>query len=219
MAILEKRSSTVPYYLKCSYYATSSLLSVLGERHFCLFFPFPLRYTYTKLLLGRQRSWKFSTIVRHSSWLVGLIKIFRCSTPDFAQLLMKCTPTTYIASSLYRQVLMKEAFSNETFKVKIFFRDFSMENNAQLNGKLYWQCKEQTYLIVLGGILLALGIWISCKIIKQQENWVGMKIFFRFSENRISCRKQPVAWPCWQLSDQAREVMDYLEQFFRQWIK
>ena len=34
--------------------------------------------------------------------------------PDFAQLLMKCTPATYIAA-LYRQVLMKEAL-NETFK-------------------------------------------------------------------------------------------------------
>ena len=34
--------------------------------------------------------------------------------PDFAQLLMKCTPATYIAS-LYRQVLMKETLS-ETFK-------------------------------------------------------------------------------------------------------
>ena len=34
--------------------------------------------------------------------------------PDFAQLLMKCTPATYIAA-LYRQVLMKETLS-ETFK-------------------------------------------------------------------------------------------------------
>ena len=73
--------------------------------------------------------------------------------PDFAQLLMKCTPATYIAA-LYRQVLMKEAVSDN------LLQEFQEKMGVQLK----WQAlltKEQTYLIVLGGILLALGIWVS----------------------------------------------------------
>ena len=42
--------------------------------------------------------------------------------------------------------------------------------------QLKWQAlltKEQTYLIVLGGILLALGIWVPLAKdrIKESENW------------------------------------------------
>ena len=72
---------------------------------------------------------------------------------------MKCTPATYIAS-LYRQVLMKEAL-NETFKGQ---DNLLQEFQEKMGVQLKWQAlltKEQTYLIVLGGILLALGIWIS----------------------------------------------------------
>ena len=79
--------------------------------------------------------------------------------PDFAQLLMKCTPATYIAA-LYRQVLMKEAL-NETFKGQ---DNLLQEFQEKMGVQLKWQAlltKEQTYLIVLGGILLALGIWVS----------------------------------------------------------
>ncbi len=68
---------------------------------------------------------------------------------------MKCTPATYIAS-LYRQVLMKEAVS-ETFKGRDdLLREFQEKWAFSSNGKTLLT-KEQTYLIVLGGILLALG--------------------------------------------------------------
>ena len=102
---------------------------------------------------------KFSTIVGTASgFLVGTYVPLGV-LPDFAQLLMKCTPATYIAS-LYRQVLMKEAL-NETFKSQ---DDLLREFQEKMGVQLKWQAlltKGQTYLIVLGGILLALGIWIS----------------------------------------------------------
>ncbi|MFR8246283.1 MAG: ABC transporter permease, partial [Streptococcus sp.] len=65
----------------------------------------------------------------------------------------------YIAA-LYRQVLMKEAL-NETFKGQ---DNLLQEFQEKMGVQLKWQAlltKEQTYLIVLGGILLALGIWVS----------------------------------------------------------
>ena len=63
-------------------------------------------------------------------------------------------------AALYRQVLMKEAL-NETFKGQ---DNLLQEFPEKMGVQLKWQTlltKEQTYLIVLGGILLALGIWIS----------------------------------------------------------
>lgn len=88
--------------------------------------------------------------------------------PDFAQLLMKCTPATYIAS-LYRQVLMKETLS-ETFKGQDnLLREFQEKMGVQLK----WQgllTKENTYLIVLGGILLASILWIVLVKRTSQKN-------------------------------------------------
>ena len=125
----------------------SSLLSSLVNAIFVYFF-------HSVDSLG-----KFSTIVGTASgFLVGTYVPLGV-LPDFAQLLMKCTPATYIAS-LYRQVLMKEAVS-ETFKGR---DDLLREFQEKMGVQLKWQAlltKEQTYLIVLGGILLALGIWIS----------------------------------------------------------
>ena len=130
--------------------------------------------------------------------------------PDFAQLLMECTPATYIAA-LYRQVLMKEAVS-ETFKGR---DDLLREFQEKMGVQLKWQAlltKEQTYLIVLGGILLALGIWISLAKRSSKRIGVGMKI--RFEEKQDIPENNPcVVIQAKQLSDQAREVMDYLEQF------
>ena len=101
---------------------------------------------------------KFSTIVGTASgFLVGTYVPLGV-LPDFAQLLMKCTPATYIAA-LYRQVLMKETLS-ETFKGQDnLLQEFQEKMGVQLN----WQgllTKENTYLIVLGGILLASILWI-----------------------------------------------------------
>ena len=101
---------------------------------------------------------KFSTIVGTASgFLVGTYVPLGV-LPDFAQLLMKCTPATYIAA-LYRQVLMKETLS-ETFKGQ---DNLLQEFQEKMGVQLKWQgllTKENTYLIVLGGILLASILWI-----------------------------------------------------------
>ena len=100
---------------------------------------------------------KFSTIVGTASgFLVGTYVPLGV-LPDFAQLLMKCTPATYIAA-LYRQVLMKETLS-ETFKGQ---DDLRQEFQEKMGVQLKWQellTKENTYLIVLGGILLVGILW------------------------------------------------------------
>ena len=150
------------YVLMCSYFREvpklyilpelllimllSSLLSSLVNAIFVYFFQFVDS-------LG-----KFATIVGTASgFLVGTYVPLGV-LPDFAQLLMKCTPATYIAA-LYRQVLMKETLS-ETFKGQ---DNFLQEFQEKMGVQLKWQgllTKENTYLIVLGGILLASILWI-----------------------------------------------------------
>ena len=100
---------------------------------------------------------KFSTIVGTASgFLVGTYVPLGV-LPNFAQLLMKCTPATYIAA-LYRQVLMNETLS-ETFKGQ---DDLRQEFQEKMGVQLKWQellTKENTYFIVLGGILLVGILW------------------------------------------------------------
>lgn len=100
---------------------------------------------------------KFATIVGTASgFLVGTYVPLGV-LPNFAQLLMKCTPATYIAA-LYRQVLMNETLS-ETFKGQ---DDLRQEFQEKMGVQLKWQellTKENTYLIVLGGILLVGILW------------------------------------------------------------
>ena len=100
---------------------------------------------------------KFSTIVGTASgFLVGTYVPLGV-LPNFAQLLMKSTPATYIAA-LYRQVLMNETLS-ETFKGQ---DDLRQEFQEKMGVQLKWQellTKENTYFIVLGGILLVGILW------------------------------------------------------------
>ena len=100
---------------------------------------------------------KFATIVGTASgFLVGTYVPLGI-LPDFAQLLMKCTPATYIAA-LYRQVLMNETLS-ETFKGQ---DNLLQEFQEKMGVQLKWQgllTKENTYFIVLGGILLVGILW------------------------------------------------------------
>lgn len=123
----------------------SSLLSSLVNAIFVYFF-------HSVDSLG-----KFSTIVGTASgFLVGTYVPLGV-LPNFAQLLMKCTPATYIAA-LYRQVLMNETLS-ETFKGQDELRQ---EFQEKMGVQLKWQellTKENTYFIVLGGILLVGILW------------------------------------------------------------
>ena len=151
------------YVLMCGYFREVPTLSLLPEVLLIMLFSSLLSSLVNAIFVYFFHSvdslGKFSTIVGTASgFLVGTYVPLGV-LPDFAQLLMKCTPATYIAS-LYRQVLMKEAVS-ETFKGR---DDLLREFQEKMGVQLKWQAlltKEQTYLIVLGGILLALGIWVS----------------------------------------------------------
>ncbi len=84
----------------------------------------------------RRQSWEVFDHSGYSFWFLVGTYVPLGVLPDFAQLLMKCTPATYIAS-LYRQVLMKEAVS-EAFKGEmIFFENFKKKWAFSSNGKLY----------------------------------------------------------------------------------
>ena len=151
------------YVLMCGYFREVPPLSLLPEVLLIMLFSSLLSSLVNAIFVYFFHSvdslGKFATIVGTASgFLVGTYVPLGV-LPDFAQLLMKCTPATYI-TALYRQVLMKEAVS-ETFKGR---DDLLREFQEKMGVQLKWQAlltKEQTYLIVLGGILLALGIWIS----------------------------------------------------------
>lgn len=151
------------YVLMCGYFREVPTLSLLPEVLLIMLLSSLLSSLVNAIFVYFFQSLdslgKFSTIVGTASgFLVGTYVPLGV-LPDFAQLLMKCTPATYIAS-LYRQVLMKEAVS-EAFKGR---DDLLREFQEKMGVQLKWQAlltKEQTYLIVLGGILLALGIWVS----------------------------------------------------------
>ena len=101
---------------------------------------------------------KLATIVGTASgFLVGTYVPLGV-LPNFAQLLMKCTPATYIAS-LYRQVFMKEQLA-DTFAGN---SDLLAEFQEKMGVELKWQellTKEKTYLIVVSISLAAILLWL-----------------------------------------------------------
>ena len=101
---------------------------------------------------------KLATIVGTASgFLVGTYVPLGV-LPNFAQLLMKCTPATYIAS-LYRQVFMKEQLA-DTF---VGNSDLLAEFQEKMGIELKWQellTKEKTYLIVVSISLAAILLWL-----------------------------------------------------------
>ena len=78
--------------------------------------------------------------------------------PDFAQIITKCTPATYIAS-LYRQVLMKERLETAFSGNNSLLQEFQEKMGIQIN----WQellTKEETYFIVVIISLVAILLWM-----------------------------------------------------------
>ena len=150
------------YVLMCSYFREVPKLYILPELLLIMMLSSLLSSLVNTIFVYFFQSvdslGKFATIVGTASgFLVGTYVPLGV-LPDFAQLLMKCTPATYIAA-LYRQVLMKETLS-ETFKGQ---DNLLQEFKEKMGVQLKWQgllTKENTYLIVLGGILLASILWI-----------------------------------------------------------
>ena len=150
------------YVLMCSYFREVPKLYILPELLLIMMLSSLLSSLVNAILVYFFQSvdslGKFASIVGTASgFLVGTYVPLGV-LPNFAQLLMKCTPATYIAA-LYRQVLMKETLS-ETFKGQ---DNLLQEFQEKMGVQLKWQgllTKENTYLIVLGGILLASILWI-----------------------------------------------------------
>ena len=101
---------------------------------------------------------KLATIVGTASgFLVGTYVPIGV-LPDFAQIIMKCTPATYIAS-LYRQILMKEPLETVFTGNSRLLKEFQEKMGIQIN----WQellTKEETYFIVVIISLVAIFLWI-----------------------------------------------------------
>ena len=97
--------------------------------------------------------------------IVGTVSGFLVGTyipigvlPDFAQIIMKCTPATYIAS-LYRQILMKERLETAFTGNSSLLQEFQEKMGIQIN----WQellTKEETYFIVVIISLVAILLWL-----------------------------------------------------------
>ena len=97
--------------------------------------------------------------------IVGTVSGFLVGTyvpigvlPDFAQIIMKCTPATYIAS-LYRQILMKEPLETAFTGNSSLLKEFQAKMGIQIN----WQellTKEETYFIVVIISFVAILLWL-----------------------------------------------------------
>lgn len=101
---------------------------------------------------------KLATIVGTASgFLVGTYVPIGV-LPDFAQIIMKCTPATYIAS-LYRQILMKEQLETAFTRNSRLLKEFQEKMGLQIS----WQellTKEETYFIVVIISLVAILLWL-----------------------------------------------------------
>ena len=89
--------------------------------------------------------------------------------PNFAQLLMKCTPATYIAS-LYRQVLMREQLDSTFMGNNSLLEEFQ----EKLGVQIHWQellTKEETYLIVVSICLLTFLLWLVLVKISSKKKY------------------------------------------------
>ena len=101
---------------------------------------------------------KLATIVGTASgFLVGTYVPIGV-LPDFAQIIMKCTPAAYIAS-LYRQILMKEPLETVFTGNSRLLKEFQEKMGIQIN----WQellTKEETYFIVVSISLVIILLWL-----------------------------------------------------------
>ena len=115
---------------------------------------------------------KLATIVGTASgFLVGTY-VPMGILPNFAKVLMKCTPATYLAS-LYRQVLMKEQLETTFMGNSSLLEEFQEKLGIRLN----WQnllTKEETYLIVVSICLLTFLLWlVVVKISSKKIKFIG----------------------------------------------
>jgi len=144
------------------YFKESPVISHLPEIALIMLLSSLLSSLINILLIYRFQSvdslGKLATIVGTASgFLVGTYVPIGV-LPDFAQIIMKCTPATYIAS-LYRQVLMKEPLETTFTGNSGLLQEFQEKMGIQIN----WQellTKEETYFIVVSISLVAILLWM-----------------------------------------------------------
>ncbi|MDU6550983.1 MAG: ABC transporter permease [Streptococcus mitis] len=144
------------------YFRESPVISYLPEITLIMLLSSLLSSVVNILLIYRFQSvdslGKLATIVGTASgFLVGTY-IPIGVLPDFAQIIMKCTPATYIAS-LYRQILMKERLETAFTGNSSLLQEFQEKMGIQIN----WQellTKEETYFIVVIICLVAILLWL-----------------------------------------------------------
>ena len=150
------------YAVMSFYFKESPVISHLPEIALIMLLSSLLSSLVNVLLIYRFQSvdslGKLATIVGTASgFLVGTY-IPIGVLPDFAQIIMKCTPATYIAS-LYRQVLMKERLEIAFSGNNSLLQEFQEKMGIQIN----WQellTKEETYFIVVIICLVAILLWL-----------------------------------------------------------
>lgn len=144
------------------YFKESPVISHLPEIALIMLLSSLLSSLINILLIYRFQSvdslGKLATIVGTASgFLVGTYVPIGV-LPDFAQIIMKCTPATYIAS-LYRQILMKEQLEIAFTRNSRLLKEFQEKMGLQIN----WQellTKEETYFIVVIISLVAILLWL-----------------------------------------------------------
>jgi len=144
------------------YFKESPVISHLPEITLIMLLSSLLSSLINILLIYRFQSvdslGKLATIVGTASgFLVGTYVPIGV-LPDFAQIIMKCTPATYIAS-LYRQILMKERLETAFTGNSSLLQEFQEKMGIQIN----WQellTKEETYFIVVIICLVAILLWL-----------------------------------------------------------
>ena len=150
------------YAVMSFYFKESPFISHLPEIALIMLLSSLLSSLVNVLLIYRFQSvdslGKLATIVGTASgFLVGTY-IPIGVLPDFAQIIMKCTPATYIAS-LYRQTLMKEPLETAFTGNSSLLKEFQEKMGIQIN----WQellTKEETYFIVVIISLVAILLWL-----------------------------------------------------------
>ena len=150
------------YAVMSFYFKESPVISHLPEIALIMLLSSLLSSLVNVLLIYRFQSvdslGKLATIVGTASgFLVGTYVPIGV-LPDFAQIIMKCTPATYIAS-LYRQVLMKERLETAFSGNNSLLQEFQEKMGIQIN----WQellTKEETYFIVVIISLVAILLWL-----------------------------------------------------------
>ena len=150
------------YAVMSFYFKESPVISYLPEIALIMLLSSLLSSLVNVLLIYRFQSvdslGKLATIMGTASgFLVGTY-IPIGVLPDFAQIIMKCTPATYIAS-LYRQVLMKEQLETAFSGNDSLLQEFQEKMGIQIN----WQellTKEETYFIVVIISLVAILLWL-----------------------------------------------------------